>query len=271
MFLNKNQGKTEILVALITGIFLVIGAIIGSEHFFPKVKDPKTEQTDTPADTNVVADSTVLISKAIRDLEATRNNSYDLTTRLSAIRSLQMIGKSTPDTEIKKMIKNELQRYIKSNLAQRKSKGMGIQEDRGTFRADDIVASIEALQTIRRSSGNRIKIDLSNLNFDRVNLVNLDLEGVYFAYSTFRHAFLSGSNMKDGTFNFADLSHAAIWNANMTNAKFYKAILRGTKFANVQLSGSNIEEAKDKNVALFGAKGLRKDQIAQFPRFDRKG
>lgn len=270
MFLNKNQGKTDILVALITGAFLVIGAIIGSEHFFPKPKDPETEQSDTPSDANFVPDITVLISKAIRDLEATRNNSYDLATRLSAIRSLQMTGKSTTDTEIKKMITSELQRYIKNNLAKRKSKGMGIQEDRGTFRADDIIASIEALQTIRRSSGNRIKIDLSNLNFNHVNLVNLDLEGVNFAYSTFRHAFLSGSNMKDTTFNFADLSHAAIWNADMSNAKFHKAVLQGAKFANVQLSGSNIEEAKDKSVVLFGAKGLRKDQIILFPRFDGK-
>ena len=265
MNLKNDRGRIEIWVAVIGGIFAIIAAIIGSGYFSP-AKQPNNNVTRTPPASNY-HDS---ISKAIRELGATKNNSYDLGTRLAAIRSLQTIGITAPETDIKKIIASELQRYIRSNIIHRKFRGEGIQEDRGTFRADDIVASIEALQAIRRSSGNIIKIDLSNINFDHVNLVKFDLEGFYFAFSTFQYAFLSSSKMKEADFSLADLSYAAIWNADMSNANFHKVALRGTKFANVQLSGSNIEEARDKNVALFGVKGLRKDQIAQFPRFDGK-
>ncbi len=94
------------------------------------------------------------------------------------------------------------------------------------------------------------------------------MEGFYLAYSTFQYAFL-GPKLKDAIFNFADLSHAAIWSADMTNASFIKAILRVTKFANVQLGGSNIEQAADRSVEVFhDVKGLTKEQVVQFPRSD---
>lgn len=119
-----------------------------------------------------------------------------------------MSGITTPEIDIKNIITSELQRYIINNVIHQKSTGEGIEEDHGTFRADDIVSSIEALQAIRRLSGNKIKIDLSNINFDHVNLVDFDLEGFYFSNSTFRYVFLSGSNMKEAHFNFADISMA---------------------------------------------------------------
>jgi uncharacterized protein YjbI with pentapeptide repeats len=209
------------------------------------------------------------IDKALRDLGSTKGNTYDLRSRMAALRTLQTIGIETSEIDIKRMIMNELQTYIKANVRDRKTSGEGIEEDRGTFRADDIVAAIEALQAIRRASGGRLDVDLTNINFDRVNLVKLDLESFNFAFSSFQHAFLSGSNMKNALFNFANLSYAAIWNADMSGANFHKAILRGTKFANVQLAGSNIEQAADRQVALFGARGLTKDQIARFPRYDQ--
>ncbi len=266
MNLKNDNGRIEIWVAVIGGIFAIIAAVISSDYFFPPKQPKSGNETRTPPASSYHNS----ISKAIKELGATNGNSYDLGARLSAIRSLQTIGITAPETDIKKMITSEIQRYIRSNIMDRKSKGEGIQEDRGTYRADDIVASLEALQAIRRSSGNMIKIDLSRINFDRVNLVKFDLEGFYFAFSRFQYAFLSGSKMKGADFSLGDLSYAAIWNADMSNANFHKVSLQGTKFANVQLGGSNIEQAKDKNVALFGVKGLRKDQIAQFPRFDGK-
>jgi len=194
----------------------------------------------------------------------------ELATRLSGIHTLQVIGTSSGQNSRtnQQLIIDILQRFIRQNIAYRKAVGTGIQEDRGTFRADDIIDSIKALQAIRRASGATLNIDLSNIDFDHVNLVGLDLEGFNFNYSRFQYAFLSGSKMAGASFDFADLSYAAIWNADMSKSTFNGAILQDTKFANVDLFGSTIEQASVRSVALFGVDGLTPQQFAAFPRRD---
>lgn len=196
--------------------------------------------------------------------------SSNLATRLSGIHMLQTIGSGNSDIarSDQQMIIDILQRFIKQNINDRKTAGAGILEDRGTFRADDITDSFKALQAVRRASGATLAIDLNNTNFDHVNLTELDLEGFNFSHSSFQYAFLSGSSMVGANFNFADLSHSAIWNADMSRATFQEAILFDTRFANVDLLGSNIEQAADRNVSLFGVDGLTQAQYDLFPRRD---
>ncbi len=227
--------------------------------FFPSIPIEKPLHARTaPSNTGISQ-----YSQALNNLR-----SKELEIRRPAIQELRMIGTQSSDIEMKKAVKQDLERFVRKNIMNRKAKGEGILEDRGTYKAEDIVTALRALQAVKRSSGGRLEVDMTNINFDRVSFGKIDVEGFDFTHSSFQYAFLP-KIMKNAIFDHADLSFAAIWNSDMSNASFHKTILNGTKFANVELRRSNIEQAADKRVALFGAKGLTKDQLDKFPRHDR--
>jgi uncharacterized protein YjbI with pentapeptide repeats len=151
----------------------------------------------------------------------------------------------------------------------RKRSGPGIKKDRGTFLAEDIIAALKALQILRETSKAPIRILLTGIDFDNINLAppgGLDLSYFDFSYSTFNHSFLSGCKCRYTNFSFATFHSAAIWNADFAHANFKKANLSGAKFANVNFQGSNIEEASNLNVQVFAEpKGLTEHQRSLLP------
>lgn len=206
-----------------------------------------------------------LVGDAIKNLESKNS----IVTRLAGIRDLEVIGINETSSQTQRLIMDELEQYIRRNIANSKRKAEGIKEYLGTFRADDIVAALEALQAIRGASGEMQDVDLRDINFDRVNLSYLNLSGFDFSHSTFRNSFLSGSNMKNANFDHANLSGSVFWSSvvsDMTNASFHQANLYQVKFANVNLTGSNIEESIDKRLKTCEkVRGLTGAQRQLFP------
>ena len=204
---------------------------------------------------------------AIKDLHAKVGDAPDIGTRKVALYSLLMSGEEATDPGTKQWIVDELQDYVRDNVGNWEY-GEGGRKDSRFHETDDIVIALKALQKIRQSSDDKVKVTLKNINFNRYNLTDHDFEGFDFSHSSFQEAALTRSKMKGAIFDHADLSFGAIWNADMSNASFHKAILNGTKFANVELQGSNIEEAAVRSVGLFGTKGLTREQLSKFPRHD---
>jgi hypothetical protein len=205
----------------------------------------------------------------IKDLSSMANGDYDLQTRLSAIYAIPSLANDARSETFYTNATRVLVNYIETNITDRKRKGPGIVCDRGTYKAQDIIAAFKVLQQLQKASSNTIEIALIGIDFTWINFVEtggLDLSRFKFHYSHFDNAFLSACICRYTEFNFATFNGAAIWNADFTGARFHKANLKNSKWTNVEFSGSNIDEALDHRVALMASpKGLTRHQQSLFP------
>lgn len=207
-----------------------------------------------------------IITEAGLQLGAKKDKEIDLDTRLAGITTLRLLASLKAPIEYSEASKVLLETYVRLNLIARKNDSFGVEKDRGITRPLDIVAAIDALQHIRKATGGNISVNLSRLDFTRMDLSYVDLEGFNLSFSKFNYARL-GPKLSHTNFDFANLSYAAIWNADMSFASFHKTILLKSRLLNVDLAGTNIEEACNKNTTIFTVSGLTQKQSSLFQNY----
>lgn len=221
---------------------------------------------------NKIESARAIISKAGLQLGAKKNNEIDLHTRLVAIASLKLLSTIKPPLEYYEAAVDLLEIYIRLNLATRKTMkgeekiGVKFNLDRECWRAEDIDAAIVALQEIRTASKGKVQVKLKFLDFSFIDLDHRSLEGFDLSFSKFRNAAM-GKNLRHTIFDFADLYYVALWNTDMSYASFHKTKLTKARFVNVNLTGTNIEEAKTKDTERFTVSGLRPEQSDLFSNY----
>lgn len=201
-------------------------------------------QTAAPPGPAASADPGEILSRANTRLAANKAGDFDLDARLAGISDLRVLATRNVDLRIWQIAVDVLTNYIRTNLPDRKrfAPELGIEEDRGMYRAEDIHQALQALQELRQASKGELQIKLSGIDFDRVTLAYADLSGFDLSYSTFRRGAL-GPNLRDVNFSFATFENTAIWNADLSDSNFHKAQMAGIKLMNPELANTNIEEA----------------------------
>ena len=262
------------LAVVVLGSFLLLVDVTresptGGEHLAPV-----SERERDAFDQITGRSDTEIISIATQKLYRRLDGKPDIAERMLALRVLKSRAEETPSPTVTylEQVVEVLTNYIRYNIDERRGPGPEVYEDRGTFRPEDIVLALKVLQIAREKAkgiySQSIKVDLHDIDFRNINLTGLNLREFDFSYSDFEHAFLSGCICQRAVFRFAQFRAAAIWNANFENVDFHKADLAGSKRANVDLAGSNVEEALNHDkIALFAKpKGLTPSQAVLFRR-----
>ena len=119
---------------------------------------------------------------------------------------------------------------------------------------------------IWREENPKVKVDLTNANFNYAILTNVNLNHVIlnntnFNFSNLHGANLSFANLKKANFIFAELGYANFSNADLTesvfnsakliSSKFHSATLTKSSFNNAYLTNANLENANLNHVSFI--------------------
>ena len=270
---NKKQNEAGAfgkgLPFFMTFILSLAAVLVSATQIWIAYENNKNE-----LQLNKIKSARTIISKAGMQLGAKNNNEIDLHTRLVAIASLKLLSTIKPPLEYYEAAADLLEIYIRLNLATRKTMkgeekiGVKFNLDRECWRAEDIDAAIIALQKIRTASKGKVQVKLKFLDFSFIDLDHRSLEGFDLSFSKFRNAAM-GKNLRHTIFDFADLYNVALWNTDMSNASFHKTKLTRARFVNVNLTGTNIEEAKTKDTGIFVVSGLKPEQSDLFSNYKK--
>jgi hypothetical protein len=256
-----------VAAAIISGLFGLASEIL-QPGFWMQFKETVLDR-ERRLDFDVERES-VFFARVFDALERRTGSAPDIPARLKAITALRFRTAETPSQAYYPQAVEYLVSYVNRNVEERRRPGERVEVDeRGpdVYRPADIIAAIEALQIIRRASGESLPVSLNGIDFHQINLAGLDMEGFQFAHADFGFAFLSKCRCRGADFQHAKFRGAAIWNADFREANFRRAQLAGSKWANVDFSGSNLEEADGLGQLAFfaDAKGLTAAQRVKLP------